>query len=183
MFENYAAIFLAKKDKLKLPKEFEFLNNDTSFSIDDFVQLDDSTVYYFIRQWTKSDDNTLKDLASRIINRNPLKLVETKKLMKYVDNQEKIKAVLTDKGFEPEYSLLHDDPTETPYSPYSPKGAEDQTNVITNIFVLDRENKPKEISQLSNVVKTLAEDQSTFSIYLPEECKSQTLSILGSDGK
>ena len=78
---------------------------------------------------------------------------------------------------------MHDDPSETPYSPYSPKGAEDETNVITNIFVLNKENHPEEISQLSKVVKALEGNQSIFRIYLPEECKSQTLSILGSDGK
>ena len=174
-------VFLAKEKKLALSQEFGFVTNN-SVSVKDLIQLDDHTVYYLIRQYTKSDDKILQDLARRIINRMPLKSIETEKFMKYVDNLDKIKAVLTRNNFDPDYYLMHDETTETPYSPYSPKGAEDETNVITNIFVLNKENKPKEISQLSKVVKTLAEDQSSFRIYLPEECRAETLSILGSNG-
>ncbi|MEX2192469.1 MAG: hypothetical protein WD717_03710 [Nitrosarchaeum sp.] len=97
-----------------------------------------------------------------------------------MENSDKIKQELVTKGFDPDYYLLYDDPTEIPYSPYSPKGAEDKTNVLTNIFVLNKENKPEEISQLSNVVKALSVDQSTIRIYLPEECRVQASSILKS---
>jgi uncharacterized protein len=177
------SVVLAKNSKLTLPKEFEFLSTNSSISINDLIQLDDHAVYYLIRQWTKSDDNILKDLANRIINRRPLKLIETENFMSYVNNLDKIKSELKSKGFDPDYYLIHDEASETPYSPYSPKGAEDETNVITNIFVLNKENEPEEISKLSKVVRTLSEPQTTFRIYLPEECKAQTLSILGLNGK
>jgi len=177
------AVFLAKDRKLILPNEFEFLINGNSISVKDLIQLDDHSVYYLIRQWTKNDDKILKDLANRIINRKPLKLIETEKFMSYINNLETIKTELRSKGFDPDYYLIHDEASETPYSPYSPKGAEDETNVITNIFVLNNENNPEEISKLSKVVRTLSEAHSTFRIYVPEECKAQTLSILGSNGK
>jgi len=177
------AIWLAEEGKLTLPQEFEFLIKGNDLSINDLIQLDDYVVYYLIKQWTKNDDRTLKDLANRIINRKPLKQIEIEQLKKLMENHEKIKTILKEKGFDPDYYLLIDEPTETPYSPYSPKGAEDETNVITNIFVLNKENKPEEISQLSKVVKILAEKQSFFRIYIPEECKAQTLSILGLNGK
>ena len=177
------AIDLTKDDKLTWPQEFEFLIKGNDFSVNDLIQLDDHVVYYVIKQWTKNDDRTLKDLANRIINRKPLKQIEIEQFKSWMENQEKIEGILKEQKFDPKYYLLSDEPSETPYSPYSPKGPEDKTNVITNIFVLNKENKPQEISQLSKVVKTLAEDQLFFRIYLPEECKAQTLSILGLNGK
>ncbi len=176
------AVSLAKDGKLTFPKEFEFLSTGKGFTVNDLIQLDDNGVFYLIRQWTNSDDTILKDLANRVINRRPLKRIEAGKIMNYVNNVDKIKLELEKQKFDPEYYLIYDDASETPYSPYSPKGAEDDTNVITNIFVLNKKDQPEEISQLSKVVKTLAEDQSNFRIYLPKECESQTLSILGSDG-
>jgi uncharacterized protein len=177
------AIVLAGENRLTLPEEFAFLKTN-NFSVNDLIQLDDHAVYNVISQWTKNSDTILKDLANRIINRIPLKSIPipTKKLKKYSENLDQIKNKLNNNQFDPDYYLLFDDPSETPYTPYSPKGADDQTNVITNIFVLNEEGKPEEISQLSDVVKALAKVQYNFRIYVPEECKSQTLSILGSNG-
>ncbi len=174
------AIFLAIDNKLIFPKEFEFLKNG-GFSVNNLMQLDDHAVYSLIRQWTENSDKILNDLADRIINRKPLKWKNIKKLKTYSENLEKIKGELIKNEFDPDYYLLFDEPSETPYSPYSPKGADDNTSVITNIFVLNEEGRPEEISHLSKVVKTLADNQTSFRIYVPEECKAQTLSILRSN--
>ena len=173
---------LAQDNKLEFPKEFEFLKNDNGLSVNDLVELDDYVVYNLIKQWRKQEDDTLNKLATRIITRKPLKSIEPVQFIQFIDNQEKIRDELNDKGFDPDYYLLYDESIETPYSPYSPKGADDKTTVMTNIFVLNKNNEPEEISQLSKVVKILAEVQSNFRIYIPEECKSQTLSILGMNG-
>ena len=177
------AIFLLHDKKLTFPQEFDFLNHGESMTADDLVYLDDHAVYNLIQRWTKHSDQILKDLSIRIINRIPLKTIELENMMSYFENLEEIKRGLKEKSFDPDYYLLYDEPTETPYSPYSPKGVEDNTNVLTNIFVLNKENKPEEISQLSKVVRVLAEDQSTLRIYLPDECKSQISSVLRSKSK
>ena len=169
---------LVEDGSLTLPPDFSFITQ-SGLSLNDLVELDDYAVYNLIKQWTKSDDGILKELSLRVIERKPLKHIETNKFVDYLENQSQIEEVLRSKGFDPEYYLVYDEPTETPYSPYSPKGAEDNTNVITNIFVLDKTNQPKEISSLSSVVKTLSEVQTNFRIYLPHDCKSETLSILG----
>lgn len=176
------AVVLSKNNKLNLPTEFEFLINSTEFSLNDLVELDDYVVYNLIKQWTKSDDAVLKELAVRIIDRKPLKHIETSKMMDYANNIDAIKDELKKQNFDPDYHLIYDQPTVTPYSPYSPQSADDQTSVITNIFVLDKNNEPKEISHLSDVVQTLSKVQSNFRFYIPEECLSPTLSILGMKG-
>lgn len=178
------AIDLYKEKKIDFPNEFDFLSNGKSLTTNDLLGLDDNSVYYLIGQWARSDnDPILQDLASRIINRKPLKHIEINTITKIFNNKDKITSELNEKGFDSKYYLLSDEPTETPYTPYSLKGVEDKTNVITNIFVLNEENIPVEISQLSEVVRTLAGVKSMFRLYVPEECKSQTLSILRSQGK
>jgi len=176
------AKLLSEESKLKFPSEFDFVTQKRQLDVNDLLNLDDHAVFNLIRQWQHHEDKILNDLASRVINRKPLKSIELDQFAKYMDNRDQINDQLNKNGFEPDYYLLYDQSTETPYSTYSPKGADDNTTVMTNIFVLDEKNQPKEISQLSKVVKALSDTQSSFRIYVPDECKSQTLSILGMDG-
>jgi HD superfamily phosphohydrolase len=178
LFERAKA--LVSKSKLVLPKELEFIAGG-ALDFRDIRFLDDHVIYSIILQWTKSQDRILKDLADRIVNRRPLKGIEVKpgESKPYWDNMKNIEKVLRSHHFDPTYYLLSDEPSEQPYSPYSPRGADDKTTVMTNIFVLDEHGQPKEISQLSPVVKSLSDEHFNFRLYVPHSCVTETSRILG----
>ena len=175
---------LAQENKIELPDEIGFLKGGKMKPEDlykDLYMLDDHMMFSIISRWTKSPDSILRDYASRILNRKILKGIELqrKEYKKYTDNIKQIEKTLENANFDPSHYLLNDDPADLPYSPYLPKSPDDRTSVITNIFILDELNKPREISELSPVVKALSEYQDNFRVYVPVQCESATLNILG----
>lgn len=178
------AKWLAREKKMQLPEEIQFLTEKRDISWKDTFALDDSVLYSIILRWTKNEDSILSNIAKRIINRDLLKVVELPQRVygTYVQKMKQIEKNLSDSGFDPQYYTMLDGPKHIPYAPYSPKSPEDKKTVITNIFVLDYDGQPKEISNLSPTVRAIAEYQYSYRVYVPDKCRPETLSILSLKG-
>ncbi|HJT47490.1 MAG TPA: HD domain-containing protein [Nitrososphaeraceae archaeon] len=179
---------LAEKDKISIPEEINFLKENRPLTYQDIFNLDDHIIYSIILKWSYNDDIILQDLAKRVINRKPLKgidLSSNELLKKYLDKKGNIESALKDakQFFDPDYYLFTDNPADQPYFPYSPRGPDDETTVITNIFALSNQGEPREVSQLSQVINALSQKQYHLRVYFPREIVSEALSILGRSTK
>lgn len=113
-------------------------------TIHDHFMFDEHAAYYGFGVLTKFDDPIIVDLALRILNR---------KLLQYeivTDHHQEqcIHQCLIKAGYDPDYYLLVDTTSKSPYSPYESKDAH-------NIFVCLKDGSVRELSQVSGIVKSL----------------------------
>ena len=89
------------------------------FNLDDYLQLDDGVLNTYFIHWKRYPDDILADLASRFIDRKPLKSVrfteETKSLLP------KLQELIEQAGYNPKYYTATDDSFDLPYDAYTPE--------------------------------------------------------------
>ncbi len=168
---------LSTEKKMELPVELEFMKTNTEIHFDNIIPLDDYRIYSYIADWSRSKDPILQNLCNRVLNRKLLKSIEitSARFKKYVDKMRDFEKLLIGKEIDPQYFLKLDDYVESPYTPYQPKRSDDPTTVTTNIFVLGEDERPIEISILSDVVKALTTTQYSNRLYCPEETREDIL--------
>lgn len=118
-------------------------------SIETYLKFDDSTIIYYASQFIDEEDEILRDLANRFINRRLFKE------MHYTPNDEtheklkQVKEYMIELGINPEYYLLTDHSVKTPYDYYGHK-----TNCLPDcIELLMRDGSIQEISEVSTIIK------------------------------
>lgn len=173
LFKNAIRRLRATKGqgKIEVPTELRFLTEDRSPTAQEIACLDDNLLYAQFWRWSKCDDNILSQLCSRIVHRNLLKAIDIpqdKWSFMWQDGQKLVQRIAEENGFSFEYFCPVDIPADLPYQPYSPKEPDDMSNVITNIFVFDRDGNPVEISHESGVVQALSHMQYSNRLYCPE---------------
>lgn len=111
---------------------YPFLNHN--ISVHDYIMLDETVMYYYFKEFENEDDEILKDLSSRLLNR---------RLFKYVSYKDdtylnKIKVLSSNKGFIPQYYVRDDELTKIPYMHYGVKGELEEIEIIDedNIYSL-----------------------------------------------
>ncbi len=148
-------IFMRAKYLYNNQYDFSYMFNsikdlfDTNIDLNNYLLLDDNVFTTIIHFWTEEKDYILSDLASRLINRRLLKFKEFK-----ANNSkkiEKIKDFLNSNGIDPEYYLEVDSPSDLPYDIYHPK----EGNKKSPIYLLDDQNKIIEISEKSDIIKSI----------------------------
>jgi len=159
----------------ELPDDFNFLYKDAPPTPDKIMNLDDYSVVTVLKNWCNSKDKILADLAQRFCQRRLLKAIELspKKLNEHLDRIAKFQQLAKNHGIDPDYLCPIDGPSDTPYTPYSIKSPEDKTTVTQNIFVYDEDGKPVEISQISEVVRSLAKTEYLNRLYVPEDFRAR----------
>lgn len=141
-------------------------------TLDEHLELDDSDVMYAIKQWLRSDDRILSDLASRFLDRRLFKAFDLD--MPEEERGEFICAsrrVVENAGFDPEYYFFEDSAGNAPYSFYS----KDATDAKDLIYVEHGFSRPgiREISSVSPAVRGLQEGYRIHRICFPAELKDE----------
>jgi HD superfamily phosphohydrolase len=149
---------------------FERVLQGKKLSLKEHLEMDDSDVVFHIKQWQKSDDKILSDLASRFLHRKLFKVFDLD--MPEEERQEflnKAQAVLIDAGFDPEYYFVEDKIGEFPYHFYT-KDTNQPKNLI---FVEEGFSRPKirEISEVSAAVRGLQTSFHIHRVCFPSELK------------
>lgn len=121
-----------------------------ALATDEYLQLDDSDMMFFIKQWTREPDPILSDLASRFLHRRMLKSLDfdltSAAKPEFIDQTRRIVSAA---GFDPEYYLDEDRASDAPYlGPYSPQEA----NPESRIYIRLESGQLQEITQVSAVV-------------------------------
>lgn len=155
----------ARHSQLLLP----FL--DGTFSLDEYLKLDDGVLNTCFSQWTDSSDPILSDLAKRFLNRKPLKSA-----MFSGDRQSPLIAELTSLvekvGYNPNYYTAINSSYDLPYDFYRPEEGRHRTQ----IEILRNDGTLVELSEVSQLVATLAgQEQGDERFFFPKEMVDPTL--------
>ena len=142
VFKRLKNLYDKDHDIVRKYPMYEALLTSQRLSNEDFYRLDDATCIYSFHLMSESDDPVLRDLAGRILERN---LFEYGK----VCQQEEYRRLCLEKGLDPEYYLAVDQQTQKTYKPYSDHGKQ-------SIWVLSEDNEIKELSSVSQIVKSIA---------------------------
>lgn len=120
-----------------------------TLTTEEYVELDDHDLMFFIKQWVHERDPILRDLAHRFLERRILKSIDftlTGALKdEFIDRARRIVARA---GFDPDYYLSEDRASDTPYRPYTPE----QAHPESCIYIAENGGQLQEITRVSAVV-------------------------------
>src|SRR6185436_5790848 len=88
---------------------FERILSSKKLTLKEHLELDDSDVIYYIKQWQRSSDPILADLSQRFLNRRLFKAFDLD--MADADRQrfvEEARSLVTNRGFDAEYYFVED---------------------------------------------------------------------------
>lgn len=133
---------------------YHYLNpfiKNIKVSNDDYYNLDDFVLQFYAKQFMEEDDEIIKDLAYRFINRKLLKRVYAKK-----DELDLYLSKVKEANLDERYYYFSTLPSQHVYKKYGNKNS-------ASIYVLTRSNEIKELTKISKVVNALSKDEITNS--------------------
>lgn len=129
------------------PRLAKFL--DGNWTLEDYLKLDDGVMETNFSMWTEANDPILSDLCKRYLYRKPLASVkineETKNLLP------KLKDLIKQAGFDPDYYTDINSAFDEPYDAYKPTGK----NANSQIEIMQDDGSLIELSELSPLVRAL----------------------------
>lgn len=163
-------IFRRAKELYERGHSFQFLPEplpslfNRNMTVQDYLQLDEALVQTAFMQWRKETDELLGELCSRFIDRKLYKYVEMDSLD--IETIEEIRAAFNKAGLNPEYDLEIDFPTDLPYDVFRPDGEGREKQIL----LLDRQERLREISEVSDIVRSISGLQrGKFHLYFPDD--------------
>lgn len=139
-----------------------FLNQ--SFTLEDYLKLDDGVLNTYFAQWSDEKDVILSDLAQRFLNRKPLKSVAIDSSDNPLLN--KMRELVEKVGFNAKYYTAINSSYDLPYDFYRPE----QGRHRTQIEIMQADGTLVELSQASQLVAALAgQGQGDARFYYPKE--------------
>ncbi|HUE81061.1 MAG TPA: HD domain-containing protein [Pyrinomonadaceae bacterium] len=156
---------------------FEKVLRRKTLTIAEHLEVDDSDVLFYVKQWQRSTDPVLSDLSSRFTHRRLFKAIDLDMpLDERFDFLATARECVRDAGFDPEYYFIEDKASDVPYyNYYTSEGVEPKTR----IFVEEGYSRPKirEISEVSDVVRGLQRGYELHRICFPAEVKEKVYSL------
>ncbi len=86
-------------------------------NVREYVELDDTVVYVYFKQWQREDDSVLSDLCQRFMNRQLFKYIEYNPNTE-VDIYDELRELFRINGIDPTYYLVIDSTQDLPYDVY-----------------------------------------------------------------
>ncbi|ANS76395.1 hypothetical protein AWM70_18950 [Paenibacillus yonginensis] len=133
-------------------------------TVSEYLQLDEALIQTVFMKWQNEEDAVLKDLCERFMNRNLYKYVEIKQSDS--ESFEEIRQAFEAAGLNPLYDLEIDSPADLPYDVFRP-----EDGLTTNqILLLDRQEGLKEISEVSDIVRSISGiHRGRYQLYYPQD--------------
>lgn len=142
------------------PKEFIPFFEGT-ITIDQYVELDEVTVLFYLKKWIHEDDEILSDLARRFINRDLFKYIPFDGSIITITE---LQDLFIEGGIDPEYYFVSEAFSDLPYD-YDRPGSNRQP-----IHLLRRNGSIKEISSQSLVISSITGiNREDYKLYYPKE--------------
>ena len=147
------------------------------WNLEDYMRLDDYILSSYFSHWLLEDDDILKDLAYRFLNRKPFK-----SLLSSDDQRDELTSSIQNEmlaeGYDPEYYFGENSSFDLPYDFYRP----DSTSTRTQIDFLTKQNQVVELSQVSALVQSLTGvPRGEQRLYYPREVLHTILKIPEAD--
>ncbi len=155
---------------------FEKILKNEKLSLREHLELDDSDVIFHIKQWTKSEDKILSDLAKRFVHRRLLKAYDLD--MPEAERQQfldEARRIVENSGFDPDYYFIEDKSGDVPYYFYT----KERSAPKNLIYVEEGFSRPeiREISEISAAVRGLQTGYKMHRICFPPELKNEISKI------
>ncbi|CQR51089.1 HD domain-containing protein [Paenibacillus riograndensis] len=172
-------IFRRAKELFQEGYSFRFMINPLSdlfggeINVEQYLLLDEALVQTAFMQWTLEDDEILANLCSRFIHRKLYKYVE----MDHLDSEtiDEIRRSFAGAGLHPDYDLEIDYPTDLPYDVFRPGEGFDSKQIL----LLDRHDKLREISEVSDIVRSISGiHRGRYHLYFPQDKLQKALTRL-----
>ncbi|WLV24245.1 HD domain-containing protein [Aciduricibacillus chroicocephali] len=149
--------------KLKPLHFISFFKEDVS--LEDYLKLDESIVYYYFQLWQEESDEILADLCERFMNRRLFKYVEFNPHLQIREWME-LHKLFQQAGIEPNYYLEVDSSSDLPYDFYRP--GEEEERLPINLIMPGGELK--ELSRNSDIVEAISGKKRTdHKLYYPDD--------------
>jgi len=166
LFQNGKTVWYAENTP------FEKILNGEKLNLAEHLQVDDSDVMFHIKQWQNCDDDILKDLANRFLNRRLFKAFDLD--MPENERQEFIESarkVVENSGFGTDYYFIEDKAGDVPYYFYTKDASEPKNQ----IYVEEGFSRPeiREISGISAAVRGLQKGYQMHRVCFPPELKEE----------
>lgn len=132
--------------------------------VGDYLLLDEALVQTAFMQWTREDDDILADVCHRFMQRKLYKYVETDLIDKQTISS--IRSEFARVGLHPDYDLEIDFPTDLPYDVFRPGDPKKEKQIL----LLDRQNRIQEISEVSDIVRSISGiHRGRYHLYYPQD--------------
>ncbi|WP_100486785.1 HD domain-containing protein [Sporolactobacillus pectinivorans] len=132
--------------------------------LQDYLRLDESVIMYYFQVWQDEQDEILRDLCSRFMNRRLFKYVQLSKDQLYVD--EELSQAFREAGIDPDYYLEVDSSSDCPYDFYRPGDEEERRPIQLKM----PDGSLHELSQESEVVGAITGKRRTdHKLYYPKD--------------
>ncbi|MFD2044382.1 HD domain-containing protein [Ornithinibacillus salinisoli] len=149
--------------KLKPTHFLSFFSGDVS--LDEYLKLDEGIVHYYFQLWQEEEDEIIRDLCERFINRRLFKYVEFNP-NKQMNEWMKLHKLFLEIGVDPEYYLVVDSSSDLPYDFYRPGEEEERLP----IHLLMPDGSLKELSRHSEIVESISGKKRTdHKLYFPKD--------------
>ena len=136
-----------------------------TWTLEDYLRLDDGVLSTYFNHWLYEDDAILKDLADRFINRHPFKSVAFEGAEQEKMIQQMI-ALVGEVGYDTKYYTAINNSFDLPYDFYRP----DSIKPRTQIELIEKNGKFIELSQASTIVAAIAgRAKGDNRLYFPRE--------------
>ena len=130
--------------------------------LQDYLQVDDTVIYYYFQRWQFEKDNILRDLCTRFINRHLFKYTEFDPLND-AEKLTQLQTLFQQAGLDPNYYLVVDSSADLPYDVYRPGGDR------VPIYLQVPSNELKELSTYSVIVDAITgKTRQDHKLYFPE---------------
>lgn len=123
-------------------------------SIEEFTDLDDTSVMHCFKLWTKSHDQVLADLCHGLLFRGLYKTIDLTATDDADRRNRVIRAAeqaIAGEGGDPAYEMFYDEPADTPYETYSA----DHDGGVNEILVCDPQGKLTPFAKISPMSQAL----------------------------
>jgi len=156
---------------------FEKILRRQSLTVTEYLEVDDSDVFFHVKQWQRAHDPILADLSKRFTTRSLFKAVDLD--MPSSERSEFLSAArrcVAAAGYDPEYYFVEDRASDVPYyNYYTVEGAEPKSR----IYVEDGYARPRirEISEVSEVVRGLQRGYELHRVCFPAEVKTEVYKL------
>lgn len=165
----------------------EFLDAEEP-TVDQYLALDDATLVYQMRVWTRHPDDVLRDLATRFLTRDRFAAIEDPVSEAAFDDardewESELRTCVEAQGFQPaKYYALRDNLKLTVYDPYVPEREEREQDPYNAIFIQpDGGGEPQEISgTLERLAPVTGARERRYRYYVPRECRDAVRKLVES---
>ncbi|WP_054956707.1 HD domain-containing protein [Paenibacillus dakarensis] len=137
---------------------------DGNPTVSQYLRLDEALIQTSFLQWTMEADEILSDLCGRFMHRRLYKYVEIDNIdMETID---RIRLAFQEAGLNPKYDFEIDYPTDLPYDVFHSGSPESNKQIL----LLDRHERVREISEVSDIVRSISGiHRGRYLLYFPEE--------------